>query len=147
MSTALVRRDYIPISQRLRHFVHTRQNALKSTQLFSIDSHSVSTFDIAWARVRPTFCKTNHRNRFTRSNVILFLLHFSTQSRTPFQSFFGHSFPHTDKTTTFSTTKRCTHITLIPIHLFQLVETVCVPYNQTYSTFRHENIETYCEKI
>jgi hypothetical protein len=128
-------------------FVHSRQNAPKSTQLSPIDSHSVPTFGIASARVEATFCKRNHRNRFTRSNVIPFLVHFSTPSRTLFRSFCGHSFPHTDKTTMFSTTKRCTHLTITPMHPFQLVETGFVSYNQTYSTFSHENIETYCENI
>jgi hypothetical protein len=89
----------------------------------------------------------NHRNLSTRSKIIAFLVHFSATSRTVFRSFFGHRFTHTDKTTVLSTTKRCTHINITPIHLFQFVEPLSSSYNQTYSTFYQQNIHTYRAKI
>jgi hypothetical protein len=107
-------RGIYPFRKAYRAFAQTRQNAPKPAQLFPIDSHSVPTFGIDWARARPTFCKKNHPNRRRRSNVIPFLVHFLATSRTAFRSFYGHSFSHTDKTTQLSTTKRCTHDTGTP---------------------------------
>jgi hypothetical protein len=127
-----------PSREAYRAFVHIRRNALKPAQLFPTNSHSTPVFAIVWAHARPTFCKRIHPNRRSRSKVIPFLVHFFATRHPLFQHIFAHTFAHTNKTTTFSSTKLCTHMTNTPIHLLQLVEPVSETRHATYSTFSQQ---------
>jgi hypothetical protein len=130
-----------------RTFVQTRQKAPKRAQHFPIYSHSGPVFGIAWARVRPIFCKRIHQNRISRSKVIPFLVHFFAKSHTLSRPILPHNFSHTHNTTTLSTTKRRAHINTIPIHLFPFVEPSSFTMDQTYSTFSPQNCQIPRTKI